>query len=66
EAIAARLAVTNASLSVEERISRIIVADTPFSIENGLLTSQYKPKRRHILDAHHAAIHDSKEGIHAS
>lgn len=64
-AIAARLALANAALSADERISRVVVADTPFSIENGLLTSQYKPKRRQILAAHHTAVHDSTEGIHA-
>ncbi|MGW1616087.1 AMP-binding protein [Streptomyces sp. NPDC002285] len=65
EAVAVRLALTNASLARDERISRVVVADEPFSIDNGLLTSQYKPKRRDILAAHHAAIHDPKEGIHA-
>lgn len=65
EAVAARLALTNASLSRDERISRVVLADEPFSISNGLLTSQYKPKRRDILAAHHAAVHNPKEGIHA-
>ncbi|MFG3510572.1 AMP-binding protein [Streptomyces sp. NPDC047821] len=65
DAIAARLARTNAELSADERISRVVVADPPFSIDNGLLTSQYKPKRRQILAAHHTAVHDSTEGIHA-
>lgn len=64
-AIAARLASTNAALTSDERISRMILADEPFSIDNGLLTSQYKPRRRQILAAHHAAVHDPKEGIHA-
>ncbi|MCP3767410.1 MULTISPECIES: AMP-binding protein [unclassified Streptomyces] len=65
DAIAAQLAATNAALAKDERISRVIVADTPFGIGNGLLTSQYKPRRAQILAAHQGAIHDSKEGIHA-
>ncbi|WP_043269002.1 AMP-binding protein [Streptomyces sp. CT34] len=65
DAIAAQLSQTNASLAADERISRVVVATTPFSIDNGLLTSQYKPKRQQILAAHRAGIHDSKEGIHA-
>ncbi len=64
-AITARLALTNATLTDDERINRMIVADEPFSIDNGLLTSQYKPKRRQILAAHHAAVHNPEEGIHA-
>jgi len=65
EALTARLALTNAALTNDERISRMILADEPFSIDNGLLTSQYKPKRRQILAAHHAAVHNPEEGIHA-
>jgi long-subunit acyl-CoA synthetase (AMP-forming) len=65
DAIAARLALTNSSLAADERISRVVVADPPFDIGNGLLTSQYKPKRRQILAAHHSAVHDATEGIHA-
>ncbi|MFJ5264891.1 AMP-binding protein [Streptomyces sp. NPDC088387] len=65
DAIGARLALTNAAVTPDERISRVIVANEPFSIGNGLLTSQYKPKRQQILAAHHTAVHDPEEGIHA-
>ncbi|CAM5560235.1 Acyl-CoA synthetase OS=Streptomyces alboniger OX=132473 GN=CP975_20315 PE=4 SV=1 [Streptomyces alboniger] len=65
DAIAAQLALTNASLTKDEQISRVVVAEAPFSIEGGLLTSQYKPKRKQILEAYRAEIHNSKEGIHA-
>jgi long-subunit acyl-CoA synthetase (AMP-forming) len=65
EALAELLARTNAALTADERISRMIVADEPFTIDNGLLTSQYKPKRQQILAAHHAAVHNPEEGIHA-
>ncbi|MCF2528819.1 AMP-binding protein [Yinghuangia soli] len=64
-AVAARLAATNAAVAADERISRVVVADPPFSIGNGLLTSQYKPKRQQILAAYHDAVHDPEEGIHA-
>ncbi|MFJ8233151.1 AMP-binding protein [Streptomyces sp. NPDC094448] len=64
-AISAHLERTNARLAADERISRAVVADEPFSIGNGLLTSQYKPRRARILDAYHAAVHDPSEGIHA-
>ncbi|MEV2214652.1 AMP-binding protein [Streptomyces sp. NPDC050997] len=65
DAITAQLALTNASLTKDEQISRVVVTETPFSIEGGLLTSQYKPKRKQILEAYRAEIHNSKEGIHA-
>ncbi|MFD3874161.1 AMP-binding protein [Streptomyces sp. NPDC058623] len=64
-AIAARLAVVNAAGGPDERISRVLVADPPFSIDNGLLTSQYKPKRPAIAAAHHIPLHDQEAGIHA-
>ncbi|MFI8993958.1 AMP-binding protein [Streptomyces sp. NPDC053542] len=66
DAIEAQLALTNAARTADERISRVVIADAPFSIDNGLLTSQYKPKRKQILATYHAGIHDSKEGIHAA
>ncbi|MEV7727402.1 AMP-binding protein [Streptomyces sp. NPDC087917] len=65
EAIAARLAATNAVTTPDERIGRVLVADPPFSIDNGLLTSQYKPKRPDIRAAYHAPLHAQEAGIHA-
>ncbi|MFD8144119.1 AMP-binding protein [Streptomyces sp. NPDC059708] len=64
-AIAARLAAVNAATTPDERISRVLVADPPFSIEGGLLTSQYKPKRPDIRAAYHAPLHSQEAGIHA-
>jgi long-chain acyl-CoA synthetase len=63
-AIREHLAASNASLSPDERISKIVIADERFSIANGLLTSQYKPRRQQILRRFRAAI-KSEEGIHA-
>lgn len=64
-AIAARLAAVNAATAPDERISRVVVADPPFSIEGGLLTSQYKPKRPDIRAAYHTPLHTQEAGIHA-
>ncbi|MFC6880363.1 AMP-binding protein [Actinomadura yumaensis] len=64
-AISARLAAVNAGLEPDERISRVIVADPPFSIGNGLLTSQYKPRRQRILDAYRHELSTRERGIHA-
>nr|WP_221462872.1 AMP-binding protein [Streptomyces olivoverticillatus] len=66
EAIAARLARTNSSVERDEQIRRVVVAQEPFSIDNGLLTSQFKPKRKQILAAYEREINDTKEGIHAA
>ncbi|RDI68635.1 AMP-binding protein [Nocardia pseudobrasiliensis] len=49
-AIAEHLAHTNAELERDERIGRVVIAHPRFSIENGLISSQYKPKRRQILE----------------
>ena len=65
EAIAAQLALANSGLEPDERIRRVIVAREPFSTGNGLLTSQFKPRRGQIHEAHRHEIHDNSEGIHA-
>ncbi|MEU8588228.1 AMP-binding protein [Streptomyces sp. NPDC048664] len=64
-AIAARLAAVNAVTTADEHISRVIVADPPFSIDNDLLTSQYKPKRARIEAAYATRLLDQETGIHA-
>jgi long-subunit acyl-CoA synthetase (AMP-forming) len=64
-AIAAQLALTNETLGHDERISRVIVAREPFTIENGLLTSQYKPRRPQIRAAYATELNHPQEGIHA-
>jgi long-chain acyl-CoA synthetase len=63
-AIRDHLAVSNAALSPDERVSRVVIAHERFSIANGLLTSQYKPRRQHILRRYQSAI-KSEEGINA-
>ena len=40
----------NRGLQAEQKIAGLVVASEPFSVENGLLTSQYKPKRRAIFE----------------
>jgi long-subunit acyl-CoA synthetase (AMP-forming) len=64
-AIAAQLERTNAAFGDAEQIRRVVVARGRFSVENDLLTSQFKPKRRQILDVYRAAIHDNQGGVHA-
>ncbi|WP_078910232.1 AMP-binding protein [Streptomyces sp. NRRL S-87] len=65
DAIAARLAAVNAATAADEHISRVVVADAPFSIDNDLLTSQYKPKRPQIRAAYAAQLLNQETGIHA-
>jgi long-chain acyl-CoA synthetase len=50
-AIEARLAECNASSGRDEQIKDLVIAAEPFSIENGLLTSQFKPRRHQIWHA---------------
>jgi long-chain acyl-CoA synthetase len=38
----------NAELLAEQRIRALVLADEPFSVDNGLLTSQFKPRRKEI------------------
>jgi long-subunit acyl-CoA synthetase (AMP-forming) len=61
-AIAEQLALTNASVEPDERIRRVVVAHSRFSIENELLTSQFKPRRRRILDAYRSEVFGGQGG----
>jgi long-chain acyl-CoA synthetase len=65
EAIAAQLALTNAGSAPDERISKVVVAHPRLSIDNGMLTSQFKPKRKQIFAAYQSQLINSQEGIHA-
>lgn len=49
DAIKRHIADLNETSRPDDRIGMFLIVDEPFSIENGLLTSQYKPKRRAIL-----------------
>ena len=64
-AIAAALGAVNAAGEPDERIARVIVADEPFSVGNGLITAQFKPIRKNIRARYAHRLDDVKEGIHA-
>ena len=51
-AIGARLAAANAAFGRDEQIRNVIIAPERFSIANGMLTSQFKPRRQRILAAY--------------
>jgi len=55
-AITARLASANATFGRDEQISGVVIARERFSIANGMLTSQFKPRRNRILQAHRTRI----------
>jgi long-subunit acyl-CoA synthetase (AMP-forming) len=63
-AIARQLALTNKAFGADEQIKGVVVAADPFSVENGMLTSQYKPKRREILEKYRSQINNAHGGIH--
>jgi long-chain acyl-CoA synthetase len=64
-AIAEQLARTNAAFGRDEQIRKVVVAHEQFSIENEMLTSQFKPRRRRIFDAYRSEISNNQGGIHA-
>jgi long-subunit acyl-CoA synthetase (AMP-forming) len=51
-AIAAQVAAAGAAFGAELRIGDIVIAPEPFSVGNGMLTSQFKPRRRRIAEAY--------------
>jgi long-subunit acyl-CoA synthetase (AMP-forming) len=56
----------NAAAEKDERIARIVIAAEPFSIENGQLTSQFKPIRRVIFEQYQSQIlNPQQEHSHA-
>lgn len=65
QALTEHLHKTNAELTADEQIHKVVVARPRFSIDNGLLTSQYKPRRQRIHDLFRAEILSPEEGIHA-
>jgi long-subunit acyl-CoA synthetase (AMP-forming) len=65
EAIAAQLASTNDAFGPDEQIRKVVVARPRFSVDNDMLTSQFKPRRNRILERYRAEIVDSRGGIHA-
>jgi long-subunit acyl-CoA synthetase (AMP-forming) len=54
--ITEHVARSNAVLGHDEQIRKVIIASPRFSVENGLLTSQFKPRRPRILDRYRAEI----------
>jgi long-subunit acyl-CoA synthetase (AMP-forming) len=56
DAITARLASANATFGRDEQISGVVIAPEPFSVANGMLTSQFKPRRQQILETYWTAI----------
>ncbi|MFV2104322.1 AMP-binding protein [Micromonospora sp. LOL_024] len=61
--IGEHLVQTNAALARDERIWRVVVARDGFSIDNGLLTSQYKPRRPAIFEKYETAILAKGDGV---
>lgn len=63
ESIRQVLASAAVSLLPDQRPSRVLVADPPFSRENGMLTSQFKPARPTIYGIYQEAIRNRKAGF---
>jgi len=65
-AIEEQLKLCNEAMTADEQIHRLVVADPPFSIDNGLLTSQHKPRRREIGRVYEGDIFSTGKGIHVN
>jgi long-chain acyl-CoA synthetase len=46
----------NSNSHPEERLGKVLICDERFTIENGFLTSQYKPRRKKIYEKYATAI----------
>ncbi len=56
-AIAEHVTAANASLHRDEQIHRVVLAAPRFSVDNGLLSAQFKPRRKQILERYRSEIH---------
>ncbi|WP_261641294.1 AMP-binding protein [Erwinia mallotivora] len=66
EQIARWVSSANAAAEKDEYVARYIIAAEPFSIENGLLTSQFKPLRKMIFERYQQQLVTSvKENAYA-
>lgn len=63
-AIEEHVARANAVLTKDEQISRLVIARERFTIENDMLASQFKPKRKAIFEAYRSEILRIQEGSH--
>ncbi|CAL9638535.1 AMP-binding protein [Streptomyces sp. enrichment culture] len=63
--ITAHLRRSNARAARHERVTRAVLAPEPFSLGNGLLSSQYKPLRQKIRAAFAAELADRTRGFTA-
>ncbi|MER6526282.1 AMP-binding protein [Streptomyces sp. NPDC001508] len=64
ELVAAALRQANAALENDEKIAKAVLADR-FSVDNGLLSSQFKPRRKQIEARYRSLVIDPEEGIRA-
>jgi long-subunit acyl-CoA synthetase (AMP-forming) len=62
DGIAAHIDRVNRELGKDERVGKFLIAKERFAMENGLLTSQYKPRRKEILRMHQAEIEQAYGG----
>lgn len=62
ELIAAALRQANADLDHDEQIAKAVLADR-FTVDNGLLSSQFKPRRQQIEARYRRLVIDPEEGI---
>lgn len=63
-AIEAHVQALNARLPAEQRIARVVFATEAFSVDNGQLSTQFKPRRRQI-EQHYASQIDQAYGVPA-
>jgi long-chain acyl-CoA synthetase len=56
-AIQAHVAASNAVLAADEQVARVVIARPRFTVENGMLSGQYKPRRSQILHRYRSEIH---------
>jgi long-subunit acyl-CoA synthetase (AMP-forming) len=60
-AIRAQVADCNAELAADEQVARVVIARPRFSVANGMLSEQFKPRRAQILQRFRSEIHAQQQ-----
>lgn len=61
QALAAAVAAANQNLAPAEQVRQFVVAREPFTVDNGLVTATFEPRRQAVIDRYREALEARRE-----